>query len=128
MKPSNQQNMNLNQLDSLEKEAAKLLDQSVADMPAELVSRMRAAREVSLDSISESGHVWFKTLDWRPTFATVALCLLAVILLYIPNVSKQPEQQFTQSWLVEDEYLLGDDLSLYLWLTDTTALSPNDEG
>ena len=128
MKPSdNQTNRADNQapVNSLEDQAARLLDQSIEDLPAGIVSRMHAARTETLDTVFEARSGWLQRFDWRPAFATAALALLAAILLYVPEY---PEEQYLDSWVAEDEFLLGDDLSLYLWLSDDSALDPGEEG
>ncbi len=109
----------------LESEIVKLLDDSAGNLPAAVASRLSESREISLDAAAKPRQGIFDVLDWRPAYATAALCLLAMLLLYIPD---RAEPEYAELWSAEDQYLLGDDLSLYLWLSDTAALETGEEG
>lgn len=105
---------------SFEAECRALLDQSVNAMPASLHSRLSAIRYKSLDQLTEpSGYLEDKISGWRTAFAGLALCVLASGLLFLPNANYQTDQYNTSySWATDDGSLLGDDLSLHLWLSE----------
>ncbi len=106
--------------DALDSEVSELLDKSTANLPASITSRLQTARSISLDRLANRAGGSAERFDWRPACAALTLCLLAVILLYVPD---RQEPYYAESWPGQDEYLLGDDLSLYLWLSESQNLS-----
>lgn len=131
MKPDNQSNNNGNRQLSLDQELAGWLDQSTSNLPASVVSRLRADRSNALDTLESGQSTWRNPFDWRPAIAAAALGALAVVLLYLPNNSTPldlDDSFYSESWLAEDDYFSGDDLSLYLWLSETGDLDGDVEG
>lgn len=116
--------------DSLEQQVSSVLDASVAELPASVLSRLRSDRQASLEALEQRGNGWLSAFDWRPAMAAAALTLLAVVLLFAP-AQPQPaidDSLLSESWLAGDEYFLGDDMSLYLWLNETGDLEGGYEG
>lgn len=116
---------------SLEHEVNELLDHSTANLPASIVHRLRADRSNALDMLMNEQSSWRNPFDWRPAIAAATLAALAIVMLYLPNQVSHSDfnaDNDEQSWLAGDDYFSGDDLSLYLWLSETGELEGNIEG
>ncbi len=116
---------------SLEQNIRELLDQSTANLSASVVDRLRADRSNALSRLMNEQSDRLNPFDWRPAIAAATLAALAVVMLYLPNQFSHSDfdaDNYEQPWLAEDDYFSGDDLSLYLWLSETGELEGNVEG
>jgi len=115
----------------LEVECTNLLNQSITAMPASLHSRLTTIRHNSLEQLVNTHEFTGENMNgWRSALAGLALCVVACCLLFLPHTNRESfNDSISDSWGPENESLLGDDLSLHLWLfeleEDNTGESVN---
>ena len=102
----------------LEAECINLLNQSITAMPASVHSRLTAIRHSSLEQLANTHELAGASVGgWRSALAGLALCVVACCLLFLPHTGRETfSDSMSYSWGPENESLLGDDLSLHMWL------------